>query len=141
MGTLLVKPSVRFEHQTIGGACLIAALFWAAHRCPFDLVITSGSDGEHSGPDDPHHMGNAFDVRSHDLRLEDKQLVLHLAMGFLAELTDQFGVDARVVNASDGLATGLFFGYLEDVGSKNEHYHWQVRKGKSLPLDEATVRA
>ncbi len=32
-----------------------------------DLTITSGTDGAHSGPGDPHYHGEAYDVRSHDL--------------------------------------------------------------------------
>lgn len=136
MGALFFKPTAQFEKPTVGGACLIAALAWTAAQSPFDLMITSGTDGTHSGPDDPHKKGNALDVRSSTFSLEDKNRVLHLVTSYLSDLTDQLGEDARIVSTSDGLATALFFGFLEDAGLPNEHYHYQVRKGRQVPTFE-----
>ena len=76
MGVLRVKDGVQFTKIAPGGFRILAGLDNVCRTVPFDLVITSACDGEHSGPADPHHRGEAFDVRSHDL--PDKQAVLGL---------------------------------------------------------------
>jgi hypothetical protein len=82
-----------------------------------DLTITSACDGEHSGPNDPHHRGEAYDIRTHDL--PDKELVL-------ARMQELLG--------------GRFFAWVEDAGQDNEHIHIQVRKGTVYPPAPLTSR-
>jgi len=95
-----------------GGFVLLAAIEAAARETSLDLTITSGTDGAHSGPDDPHHRGEAYDVRTHDFTPEQKQAVL-----------------AAIQNASGP----LFYAFLESPNTDNEHIHCQVRKGTVYP--------
>jgi hypothetical protein len=106
-----VKDGVQFTVIAPGGFHILAAVEYAAGFLRHDLTITSACDGEHSGPDDPHHKGEAYDIRTHDL--PDKQLALDTLVRFLG--------DTR------------FYTFLEDEGTDNEHIHSQVRKGLIYP--------
>src|SRR5258707_3843230 len=89
---------------------MLAVLDFIATELSHDLTITSACDGEHSGPDDPHHRGEAYDVRTHDL--PDKN-------GALALIQQSLGT--------------AFYAFLEDPDSENEHIHCQVAKGTVYP--------
>lgn len=113
-------PGVSFTRVTFdgkvesiapGGFRLLAALWAVSVIRQESLTITSACDGEHSGPDDPHHRGEAYDVRSHDLT--DKHATLACLVANL---------DRR-----------YFYAFLEDEGTPNEHIHCQVRKGVAYP--------
>jgi hypothetical protein len=108
---LRVAPGVAFTVVAPAGFRILAALVYAATRCGHDLTITSACDGTHSGVEDPHHRGEAYDVRTHDL--PDPQLAL-------TTITQWLGEDR-------------FFGWLEAAGTANEHIHVQVKKGVSYP--------
>lgn len=97
-----------------GGARIIAALWQVAQAMSRDITISSGSDGTHSGPDDPHHHGDAYDIRTHDQ--PDPQALLIALENTLSD-TDP----------------GRFYAFLEDPGTENEHIHCQVRKGTVYP--------
>lgn len=113
VGVIRVKDGVQFTRIAPGGFRLLEALNLAASILGIDLTITSACDGEHSGPDDPHHRGEAFDVRSHDL--------------------DPL-IKARVLDTlAEQLPPGRFFCFLESPGTDNEHFHLQVRKGTTYP--------
>lgn len=113
MGVVLVKSNVQFfTPPTPGGFRIQSAIDQCANKLG-DLRITSGCDGPHSGPDDPHHKGNAFDVGSHEFSAEQKDLILAQAMNYL-------GWDH-------------FYGFLESPGTDNEHFHFQVKKGTTYP--------
>lgn len=130
MGALRFKPGVKIDRLSIGGACIVAALLQTAAQLPFDLTLTSGNEGPHSGPDDPHPRGDALDVRSHDLADQAlKQRVLALVMSALARFDHQSGI----VATSGGLASAHFFGFLETPHAANEHFHIQVRQGVTFP--------
>lgn len=107
---LRIKDGVQFAVIAPGGFRILWALESVADAVSHDLTITSGTDGAHSGPDDPHHRGEAYDVRSHDL--PDKQDALK-----------------RLLDTLDG----RFFAFLEDPDTDNEHIHVQVRKGTVYP--------
>lgn len=111
MPVLLSKPGVLFTVISPAGFQIINALTRAAVIINHDLEITSACDGEHSGPDDPHHLGQAYDVRTHDL--PDKNLVL----ATLKSLLDY----------------NKFFVWIEDEGTPNEHIHAQLRHGVNYP--------
>jgi hypothetical protein len=113
MNVVRVKPGVEFTVIAPGGFCILSAIQRATSEVGVDLWITSACDGEHSGPSDPHHSGNAFDVRSHDLPSEIKQKVLDCVNGIL-------GVQA-------------FYGFLESPDTDNEHFHFQIKKGTVYP--------
>jgi hypothetical protein len=110
MGVIRVKPGVQFSQIAPGGFRILAALVDTAAKCNHDITITSACDGEHSGPDDPHHRGEAYDIRSHDL--PDPQMVLAGIRSFLGD---------------------AFFAFLEDPLALNEHIHVQVRKNSTYP--------
>lgn len=112
MGVVRVKPGVEFAKIAPGGFRILSAVDQVAAPLPFDLTISSGSDGVHSGPADPHHEGNAYDVRSHDLG-DNKEKVIASIMALL-------GYER-------------FYGFIEDEGGPNEHYHIQVAKGTTYP--------
>lgn len=105
-----VKEGVQFTKIAPGGVRILAALENCANRISHDLTITSACDGVHSGPEDPHHKGEAYDVRSHDL--PDKNLALGYIQEFLGE---------------------RFYAFLEDATETNEHLHVQVKKGTVYP--------
>lgn len=107
------KSSVSFSFIAPGGFEILSAITQASRALDCDLIITSGCDGIHSGPGDPHHSGNAFDIRSHDFSTEQKDRVL-----------------AQIMNV---LGWERFYGFLEDAGTDNEHFHFQVKKGTVYP--------
>ena len=108
---VLVKDGVMFKMGAPGGFVILAAITGACAAIGHDVTITSGSDGEHSGPNDPHHSGNAYDVRTHDV--PDK--------------------NALLLEIEKRLDPGCFFAFIEDPGGPNEHIHAQVRKGTVYP--------
>ncbi len=85
-------------------ACRLAAL-------PLDIpkvFVTAGSNGVHSGPADPHYVGHALDIRTHNM------LSLDMKKQFLGALVAELG--------------DQFFAFLEDAGTPNEHVHVQLRR-------------
>jgi hypothetical protein len=109
-----VKPGVLFGPE--GGPPIIApagylildALKAASRKLGQDLTITSGTDGAHSGPDDPHHKGEAYDIRSHDFPAALRPAVVKAVM--------------------DQLGWKQFYGYIENPGAGDEHFHFQRKK-------------
>lgn len=105
-----IKDGVQFKISP-GGIRILAAFDHAANVIAHDITITSGADGTHSGPDDPHHRGDAYDGRTHDL--PDPQLALKAIQDFLGDVH--------------------FFVWIEDAGLDNAHIHAQVKKGTVYP--------
>lgn len=110
MSVVRIKDGVCFSKVVPGSVRLLAAIDHASRIA--DLTITSACDGQHSGPNDPHHRGEAYDVRTHDLSEDDKNHVLAVIKEFLGD---------------------RFFAFLEAEGTDNEHIHCQVRKGTTFP--------
>ena len=73
-----------------------------------DLVITSANDSRH-GPGSKHYTNEAIDVRSHNFRDATAKHLFRTA--YELALGPQFRV------------------LLEGLGTPNEHFHAQVRKG------------
>jgi hypothetical protein len=113
---LRAKEGVMFKLLTPEGLHILNALTEVSGALGIDLTITSACDGMHSGPDDPHHKGNAYDVRSKDI--EDKEAVLTKIMEALGDNPQP---------SSGGYVTAKYFGWLEAAGTDNEHYHFQLR--------------
>jgi hypothetical protein len=113
MGVVRVKDGVQFTKIAPGGFRLLEAIATTARKLDLDLTITSACDGEHSGPNDPHHRGEAYDVRSHDLNPNQKSQVLGRFM--------------------DQLELANFYYFIESPGTDNEHFHLQVAKGTTYP--------
>src|SRR5712691_6260656 len=107
------KPGVEFTKIAPAGFRILEAITVTARLSGMDLCITSACDGAHSGPNDPHHRGEAYDVRSHDMTAEQKTSVL----GYLG----------------NQLPPASFYYFLESPDTDNEHFHIQVRKGTTYP--------
>ena len=114
MSVVRVKDGVLFAVIAPGGFRILSAIEQACRKLNLgDFTITSACDGEHSGPNDPHHRGEAYDVRSHDFPAERKPTIL---------------------NAFQALLPGdQFYCFLESAGTPNEHWHLQVKKGTEYP--------
>lgn len=95
------------------GARILAALDYTAQFRNRDVTVTSGSDGDHSGPDDPHHHGNAYDVRTHDD-------------------PDKYHLWQTIANRLSEISPGKFFSFIEDPNTDNEHIHCQLRHGMEI---------
>lgn len=113
MAVIRVKQAVSFAVIAPAGFRILSALDQVAANLVDDLIITSGCDGEHSGPSDPHHTGEAYDVRSHDFDQDTKDKILAGVMTIL-------GWDR-------------FYGFLENPGQDTEHFHFQRKKGTIYP--------
>jgi hypothetical protein len=114
MGTLQVKGGVDFGPSLApAGARILEALKQVVEPLDFNLTITSARDGVHSGPADPHHSGEAFDVRSNTFQLGQKLAVL-------TSIRQKLYREPR-----------RFYAFLEDAGGPNEHFHIQRRAGTS----------
>lgn len=114
MGIVTIKPGALFETIAPGGFVLLHAIQSAADALGVDLVITSGTDGLHSGQADPHHRGEAYDVRVHDFPADLQQKIL------------------EHIQTAAGAA---FYAFIEDPGTGNLHIHCQVRKGTKYPAE------
>ena len=113
MGCVYCKEGVLFSRIAPGGFAILSAITQTAANLQLDLIITSACDGEHSGPMDPHPLGQAYDVRSHNLTQDQK--------------------DKALASIMQILGWTYFYGFIEDPGGDNEHLHIQVAKGKSYP--------
>lgn len=112
-GVVFIKDGVEFTKIAPGGFRILSAIDYTAARLSISLTITSACDGNHSGPNDPHYKGEAYDVRSNTFSYDTKQLVLSTIM-------EQLGYDQ-------------FYGFLESPDTENEHFHFQVKKGTMFP--------
>lgn len=113
IGVVRIKDGVEFQKILPSGFRILSAIDQVAKALSLDLVITSGTDGAHSGPNDPHHRGEAYDVRSRDFNRDLKQQVLNAILS--------------------RLDMDRFSGFLESEGTDNEHFHFQVKKGTTYP--------
>ena len=117
MGTIHVKYGVVFTPQLPpAGARILEVLKRLVNSYMFDVTITSASDGEHSGPVDPHHTGEAFDLRVHGLTEAQKSLLLHDLQAGLYKEPRQF------------------YAFLEAPETLNEHIHVQRRNGVTYTM-------
>jgi hypothetical protein len=122
-----IKEGVLFTTISPGGFDLLSAISLTAKEINHDLTITSACDGLHSGIDDPHHLGRAYDIRTHDLPNPEYALqTLQVQLG------------------------PLFYAFIEDPDDithadpdkSNMHIHCQVKKGTIYPpLDPSVMSA
>lgn len=114
--SIRIKPGVEFAVVAPAGFLILEALRAASDELGVDLTITSGTDGAHSGPADPHHSGQAYDVRSNDLGPATQGRVVEVVMA--------------------GLGWTRFFGFLEAGGTPNAHFHFQRKKGTTFTVQD-----
>lgn len=113
MNVVYVKSGVLFTTIAPGGFRILSAIDQTAAKLGLDFIITSACDGAHSGVSDPHHSGNAYDVRSHDFDVDTKDKIL-------AEIMTILGWDH-------------FYGFLEAPNLDGEHFHFQTKRGTTFP--------
>ena len=119
MGKLYTKPGVDFGTVLApAGARILEVVKRLAAGYPFDVTITSARDGAHSGPNDPHHTAEAFDLRTHGLTDAQKALLL-------ANLRETLYKVPR-----------KFYAFLEAPGQSHEHVHVQRRKGVTYTIED-----
>ncbi len=119
MGKVLLKPGVILgTNLAPAGARLLDLIKTLAATYDFDITITSGRDGLHSGALDPHKTGEAFDLRSKGL-----------APGQVSRLLN----DLRTALY---LSPRRFYAFLEAQGTDNEHIHVQRRNGVVYTMDD-----
>lgn len=109
-----VKDGVEFTFAPAGFR-ILEVLLKASKTMNTTFTITSGSDGTHSGPKDPHKTGEAYDIRTHDLTEAKKN---ELLMRLKADLGPRFYV------------------FLEDPGLANEHIHAQRRNNTIFTITD-----
>ena len=130
MGYLRCKPGVRFDPIDPAGFRLLGSLERIAREVPYDLTVTCGSEAHPAS--DPHTLGAAYDVRTHDLTLDRKLYILRAVLLDLQEGADDAPVTLATVPVPN-FATRRFFGQLEHPGQETEHLHLQRRKGVTFP--------
>lgn len=113
MSVVRVKDGVLFSVIAPAGFRILSAIDQCAAKVAFDLTITSACDGLHSGPEDPHHKGEAYDIRTHDMPAGSKEIALAMIMTTLGK--------------------EKFYGFVEDPDGTNEHLHVQRAKGTVYP--------
>jgi len=111
-----LKKGVQFDKTTAALGRLLSVLLMLPQKegWPSVVVITSGSDGQHS-PNSRHYVGDAIDVRSHNFSAAFKE-------EFRNTYEQALGPQFRVL--------------LEYLGSPNEHFHAQVRKGHTFDPEQ-----
>lgn len=114
---LSTKPSVRFRVITPALLRMQSVLLLASRILPDlpseGLVITSGTDGQHS-PNSRHYVGEALDLRSKSFSSVAARAT------FMGSLQQLLGPQFTVL--------------LEDDGGPNEHIHIQVKKGRRFEV-------
>lgn len=132
---ILLKPGVVIGNPAPAGFRILAALEQASDEVGRALTITCGI--EKHAPLDPHTLGEAYDVRSKDLLSSMlKEEVLHWILFYCAGHAPD-----RPVPDDDGLGTKYFWGWIENRGTADEHFHIQRRKGQVYGSMRSRVEA
>lgn len=123
---ILVKDSVRFDRIAPAGFRILAALDRACKVIGCDLVITCGTEAHDE--DDPHTLGEAYDVR---VRTLPAPVLIRLYYWLTAELGPLFTVLYEVpqVDPKDPLALIAY----PNPGASSAHLHIQRKKGTVYP--------
>lgn len=115
MSKILIKPGVLFTVIRPAGQRILEVLKQIVAVEGFDITITSACDGAHSGPNDPHKTGEAYDIRTHDLSEVWKALLLK-------DIQTRLGL--------------RFYTFLEAPGTGNEHIHCQRKGGTIYTIED-----
>lgn len=122
------EQRVRFDTIAPAGFRILAAVDAVAKLWSSDVFITSGTEGTHSGPNDPHKTGEAYDFECRLWPYERKRLFVQMVLELLVEHQAE-----HAENIGNQWFTSRFFGQIEDLGGPNEHIHIQRRKGTVYP--------
>ncbi len=127
MNVVICKPGVRFDVIAPAGFRLLGAIERAARSSGRDLMVTCGTEAHPAT--DPHSLGEAFDLRTHGLTDLEKETLLRR---ILLDVSEGPLVDP-LMDASGGIASRYFWGWIEHPGEPAEHLHVQRRKGLTYP--------
>lgn len=116
MARLTTADEFRLEFVTPAGLRILSVLQQIASAQDRDLVLTAGTNGNHSGPGDPHTRGDAFDLRLLDRSPIQRQTLVGL---IVAKLGPAFTVLYEMAEATPQ--------------TTEEHCHIQVKKGTVYP--------
>lgn len=130
-GVVRALPSVQFTVIAPAGFAILRALVYVAQVTHLDVTITSACDGTHQGPTDPHHRGEAYDVRTHDWTDTVKDAVCYHLIDALRAQGDPPAAPNPDVPRS--FQTAQWFAFIEAAGTPNEHLHVQLRRGRVYP--------
>lgn len=127
MTTIQCKANVKLKGITPALAWIFYVLdgfvrHSGAPYLPAELVITSIYDGTHQS-DSKHYLGEAIDVRAKNFKTMAEKL------RFRGEL--ESALNTHPLAAAQGVSNS-FRVLLEVPGTDNEHFHVQVKKGKSF---------
>lgn len=131
VGCVRTKEGVSFATIAPAGFRILSALEAVARSLGYDLTITSACDGLHSGPEDFHHKGQAYDIRTKTLGPNMKEEVLRLLLLDLCEHAEV--LQPMNLGGNTGFVTSQFFAQLENRGQDGEHIHCQLRQGHTYP--------
>lgn len=128
------KPGVTLNGLQPAGARILASLWKATQVFQRDLMVTCGTDSH--GPDDPHTLGRALDMRTTDL----PEAVIY---ALLPWLTKDLGPDFTVLYEVRDKPSGILapVAWVNPLAS-GPHAHLQLRKGYGAyppPADTTTV--
>lgn len=102
---ILIYPGcslIGIRTETLIGLRIVESCFDEYNK---PIVLTHGTDGKH-GTASLHYVGQAFDIRSHDLLAVEKQQI--------------------EVKAKKNLGAQFDF-FIEDFGLDNEHFHLEFQ--------------
>jgi hypothetical protein len=110
----ILKSTAKSKGYTLGLCRILTVLCEMAQEMthPKRLVGTSQNDSVHS-KNSRHYKDEAIDIRSKSFK------TLTSKIRFRDRLRLKLGQ--------------MFYVELEDIGTKNEHFHLQIRKGRSYP--------
>lgn len=117
MPKVAIKPGTLFDRIAPAGARILEVLkqLSSAHT----ITITSGTDGTHSGPTDPHYEGAAYDIRTNNLTPNEVQLLLTALQKALGP---------------------RFYAFVEGAGNNVNttaaHIHVQRTKGSTYTIED-----
>jgi len=124
---VVYKPGVRFDVIAPAGFRILEALGATARTFGRVLMITCGTEAHPAT--DPHTLGEAYDLRTHEFDDAGKD-------AFLRELVTVLGDGESPTAIGGGLGVAWFWGWIENRGQANEHLHVQRRKGTVYPVTE-----
>lgn len=140
MGILYCVPECHVEFNAVpvssvplkpAGLRIICEACNIVKDLPWDVGITSGTEGQHSGPTDPHPRGEAIDFMTHNFRTMEEKY--SFASSLAIRLNDGLATRVNGHDDVDGWAGAKFFVFVEHPGQPKEHVHAQVRKGCQYP--------
>jgi hypothetical protein len=127
IGYVTHKSGVSFDDIAPGGFALLAGIHHAAATLRIKLVITSGTDGRHSGPSDPHYQGKAYDISIADYSLNEIDEILDAMAAVLPAESFTLLLESPVA-----LLGGRHPVVLNPQATA-PHLHLQVRRGTVYP--------